>query len=165
MKTKQIALDVLAGATASVYASELIGALSRGEGGQKSLQALLKIRPIDAEVLEALAGLLQAAALRQRQQSAANSKHHLTRKAKEFVSRMWAKNLSDRGTNKAFSENAAWRVFTKFGVEVKPETIARDWLKRFEKPKDQNFSPEVVAFVDGRSIKKRRVLKLPQKPG
>lgn len=122
---------------------------------ESRLEKLLLKSPISARTLMELAGYLLAADNRERQQSAANKKHLVSKTAREFVCKLWHKDRVRYKFNIEFSTAAASAVLKKFNFSVKPETISRDWLKGIEPSKSMRVESNAIAYVDGRYIKSK----------
>lgn len=118
----------------------------------QSLDTLLSMKPVSAQNLIELASSLTQSGHTQRQQDAANAKHAANKKAREFVQNLWHIDRFKYTTNIEFSRQAALKVLKKFAVEVKPETISRDWLKGIGSSRSMQTKLNARAYVDGRYI-------------
>lgn len=132
----------------AVDPAEFVSAL----GDVDQLTQLLKRKPIDAKTLIALVAHLVAAETTKRQKFAANKKHEKTQTAKKFTIDFWHKKRCQYRFNKDFSIAAAAVVLQKYGVSVKAETIARDWLRGVPVSRSMTVKKGARAYVDGEYI-------------
>lgn len=102
--------------------------LALAERGLHALDHLLRARPLSAETLRQLVGHLVAADRQKRQSEAANAKHSTHQKARAWVCKHCEKNRRRYASKIAYATDASALVVAKFGISVKPTTIARDWL-------------------------------------
>ena len=116
------------------------------------LDELLTCQPMNARALIDLVKHFTVADHRRRQQDAANKKHASSREARVFVHRLWHAKRYKYPSNIEFSRVAAAQVLEKFGVDVKAETIARDWLNGIGESRSTAFRKDARAYVDGRFI-------------
>lgn len=142
----------------SAYFAELIQ-LSTDIETAPLLDILLKQRPIDAKSLRYLVSYLKSLANSQRQQDAANKKHIANKAARQWVQKFWHQDRSKYSTNIEFSTIAASKVVTKFKVSIKPETIARDWLRGVGESDSMKVIKHPRAYVDGKYIGRKLYIK------
>lgn len=120
---------------------------------ESRLEKILLKTPLDAKTLMELARCILDAGKRAHQQSAANKKHAASKKARDFVCKLWHTTHHSYRFKIEFSTAAAAVVQQKFDLVVKPATISRDWLKGIEQSKSMAVVSGAIAYVDGRYIK------------
>lgn len=98
------------------------------DGDLASLGRLLDGRPLTAANLLQLVNHLTAVEKQSRQRAAANSRHATRKAAREWACRHCEKNRHRFDSKIEYATAASALVQTKFGISVKPTTIARDWL-------------------------------------
>lgn len=94
-----------------------------------ALQGLLDQQPINACDLVELVTALRIADASSRQRELAEKRHRERKNAMQHVRDLWPDQAPRNGAKKEFSERMSSVVLNKFGVKVKPTTIARDWLR------------------------------------
>lgn len=123
----------------------------------KALEELLAGCAITSAVLLHAVGILARSDNSMRQRSAANARHASVQKAKQWVNAHCETHRVRFPSKIKYAREASALVYVRFGVEVKPQTIARDWL-----PAGVCFGPEggrrrgdAIAYVDGHFKPKR----------
>lgn len=116
------------------YLAALLAQLKVDTPDMETLQELLDERPISAiELCEVMAALHDVDESR-RQRVRAEKRHEERRKAIEYARRLWLIQPRYNGAKKEFSEQVSRDLPGLFGVEAKPQTIARDWLRGCDAP-------------------------------
>ena len=137
------------GTASDRYLNEVIKAINTDSGDLKRLETLFKKCPMTAPLLLRLAPLLNRS---NHQQDAANRKHSVNKVAKAYVLEYLAVNSWRFKTKIEFSRYAATNVLRLYKLDVKAETIARDWLPPWTDHEDTRPKPGAVAYTKGRYI-------------
>lgn len=116
------------------YLAELLAQLRVEPPDIKTLQELLDKRPISAVELCELIAAIHDVDESRRQRVRAEKRHEERRKAIEYARRLWLIQPRYNGAKKDFSEQVSRDLPGLFGVEAKPQTIARDWLRGCDAP-------------------------------
>lgn len=131
---------------------ELIDAIERRS--LDALQCLLLECPIDALTLCSISQHFRALGAKDLQRNAANKRHATTTQAKKFVLEYMGRNAFRFPSKIKFCRDASVRVFKRFGLEVKPQTISRDWLPSGVQFGCDPVVPGAVSFSGGRFIRR-----------
>lgn len=138
------------------FLEQILQVIDDGDASKKRLSKLLQQTPLDAVSLCELVRILRDEGNRHHQQQAANKKHSQTKVAKASVLKYWDTNRHLFTTNIGFCRSAV----KKFKIPVKPETIARDWIKSFGVPHGTVRLKNAIAYVDGRFFNKKSTMSL-----